>query len=126
MAERKGIENLIPTSERSKEEVRKIGQKGGIASGKARQEKATLRKTMLALLNVKIDTPLSDEKLPAWEAITLGQIRKAVSGDTAAYNAIRDIIGEKPVDKQETANTIQFGDKERKLLDNLAKRLNGL
>lgn len=107
MAERKGIENLIPTSERSKEEVRKIGQKGGIASGKARQEKATLKKTMLALLNAKIDTPLSDEKLPAWEAITLGQIRKAASGDTAAYNAIRDIIGEKP--KDEIINTLEGG-----------------
>ena len=126
MAERKGIENLIPTSERSKEEVRTIGRKGGIASGKVRKEKAALRKTMLALLEMNTDSPFSDEKLSAWNAITLGQIKKAVCGDTAAYNAIRDIIGEKPVDKQETANTIQFGDKERKLLDNLAKRLNGL
>jgi hypothetical protein len=126
VAERKGIENLIPQSERTKEEQRKIATMGGIASGKVRKEKATLRKTMLALLDHKIETPLSDKKLPAWEAITLGQIKKAVSGDTAAYNAIRDIIGEKPVDKQETANTFQFGDKERKLLDNLAKRLNGL
>jgi len=35
-------ENLIPASERSLDEVRKNGQKGGIASGEARREKKLL------------------------------------------------------------------------------------
>ena len=31
-------ENLIPMNERSEAEVRELGKKGGIASGKARRE----------------------------------------------------------------------------------------
>ena len=37
-------ENLIPFNERTEEEQRKIQRKGGIASGKARREKADLKK----------------------------------------------------------------------------------
>ena len=39
-----GQENLIPFSERSKEEARESGRKGGKASGVARRRKADLRK----------------------------------------------------------------------------------
>lgn len=37
------IENLIPMSKRSKTEARRLGKKGGIASGKVRREKRTLK-----------------------------------------------------------------------------------
>ena len=43
-------ENLIPFNERTEEEVRAIAKKGGINSGKARKEKAALKKTLLTLL----------------------------------------------------------------------------
>lgn len=44
---RKREDNLIPfTSEQSREEAKKNGAKGGIASGKARRKKADLRKAM--------------------------------------------------------------------------------
>ena len=46
-------DNLIPFSERSKEEAREMGKKGGIASGKARKEKATMKKTLEMLLDEK-------------------------------------------------------------------------
>lgn len=36
--------NLIPNSERSPEELREMGRKGGIKSGEARREKAWVRK----------------------------------------------------------------------------------
>ena len=36
---RKKYPNLIPNSERSPEELRKIGRKGGIKSGEARRKK---------------------------------------------------------------------------------------
>ena len=39
-----GHENLIPFSERSEEEARENGRKGGKASGVARRKKADLRK----------------------------------------------------------------------------------
>ena len=44
-----GQENLIPMSERSKEEVREIATKGGINSGKVRKEKATITTTFIYL-----------------------------------------------------------------------------
>ena len=43
------IENLKPV--RNKEEARELGKKGGIASGIARKEKATMKKTLEMLLD---------------------------------------------------------------------------
>ena len=42
----KGQDNLIPFNERTEEEQREIARQGGIASGEARREKATMRKTL--------------------------------------------------------------------------------
>lgn len=36
--------NLIPNSQRSREELQEMGRKGGIASGKTRRRKRELRK----------------------------------------------------------------------------------
>lgn len=44
-------ENLIPNSERSPSELREQTRKGGIASGKARRQKADLRRAMQDALN---------------------------------------------------------------------------
>ena len=123
MAARKGTENLIPTNMRSKDEVRENSRKGGIKSGEVRQEKARLKKTMLALLETSIK--VSETEMSAWDAITLGQIKKAVSGDTAAYNAIRDIIGEKPAEKVDTtiSGAMQFNSGGlRETLEELKKK----
>lgn len=45
-------ENLIPVTERTKEEAREISRKGGIASGKARREKADLKKKVNEILSL--------------------------------------------------------------------------
>ena len=50
--------NLIPNNERSPNEVRENGRKGGIASGKARREKKTIQKILADLLDSEIkDSP---------------------------------------------------------------------
>jgi hypothetical protein len=51
--------NLTPfTSEQSREEAKKNGQKGGIASGKARRQKKTVQKILGELLDGQIkDSP---------------------------------------------------------------------
>lgn len=49
--------NLIPQSERTKEEQREIARKGGIASGKARRRKKLIREQLELLLSL----PLKDE-----------------------------------------------------------------
>ena len=84
-----GYKNLIPANKRSKDEVRTIGQKGGIKSGEVRRMRKTLREQLLILLETG-DTQ---------DSICLALIDKALEGDTNAFKVIRDTIGEKPADK---------------------------
>lgn len=84
-------ENLIPMSERSKDEVRELGKKGGIASGKARRERKTLKEELLLLLS----------KGNTQEKISLALIQQALDGNTKAFEVIRDTVGEKPMDSVE-------------------------
>ena len=46
--------NLIPNPERSPEELREMGRKGGIASGKSRRKKRELQKLAKMLLDEQI------------------------------------------------------------------------
>ena len=87
--------NLIPfTSDQSREEAVKNGQKGGIASGSARRYRRTLRADLEALL----DSPTESGQTTA-AAIALALINKALKGDTRAFEIIRDTIGEKPAER---------------------------
>ena len=83
--------NLIPQNQRTKEEQREIARKGGIASGKARKERKTLKEELLLLLS-EGDTQ---------KKVSLAVLQKALDGDIQAFNTIRDTIGEKPTDKIE-------------------------
>lgn len=95
--------NLKPQSERTKEEQRAIAKMGGIASGKARKEKADLRKMCQMVLAMDIKAKDGSIKSGA-EAITLAQLQKALKGDAKAYEVLRDTAGQKPVDKVEQVN----------------------
>ncbi len=46
--------NLIPNTERSPEELREMGRKGGIASGKVRRQKRELQKLAKMLIDKQI------------------------------------------------------------------------
>jgi 3-methyladenine DNA glycosylase/8-oxoguanine DNA glycosylase len=46
--------NLIPNTERSPEELREMGRKGGIASGKSRRKKRELQKLAKMLIDKQI------------------------------------------------------------------------
>lgn len=90
-------QNLKPTSKRSKNEARELGRKGGIASGKARRERKTLREELLYLLEREIDIQQKDgtpRRMAAREAISTGLIERAIKGDANAFKTIRDTIGE--------------------------------
>jgi hypothetical protein len=84
-------ENLVSLKDRTTEEVREIARKGGIASGKARRERKTLKEELLLLL----------EKGDTQEKVSLALIQQALEGNTKAFEVIRDSIGEKPTDKLE-------------------------
>lgn len=85
----KGQENLIPMSERSKEEVRKIAQKGGINSGKTRREKAIMKATLEMLLDEKAKNGKTYKELA-----TLGLIKGAIKGNAQNYRTILEMLGE--------------------------------
>jgi len=86
-------ENLIPLNERTKEEQREIATMGGIASGKARQEKATMKKTLEMLLNEKDSNGKTYR-----ETTTLGLIEGAVKGNAVNYKTIVELLGELQVE----------------------------
>lgn len=85
----KGQENLIPMSERSEDEVRALGKKGGIASGEVRKEKATMKKTLEMLLNEKTNKGKTYRELS-----TLGLIKGAVDGKAENYKIMLQLLGE--------------------------------
>ena len=96
--ENKGQENLIPFNERTEEEQRKIARQGGIASGEARREKATFKKTLEMLLDEK-----NSKGKTYRELITLGQIKSAVAGKADNFKTILALLGE--INSEETKET---------------------
>lgn len=60
---RKKYPNLIPNSERSPEELREMGRKGGIKSGEARRKKRDQEKMVKVLLQVLMEGPEAKENI---------------------------------------------------------------
>jgi hypothetical protein len=105
------IENLIPFSERSKEEARLLGSKGGIASGKVRQEKKLLKDLLEEALLTKTDTGNK------YIDITRAIIEQAAIGNVKAYEVIRDTMNQKPIDR--VKNNIIVDNKLKDILEEL-------
>ena len=74
---------------RTPEEQREIARMGGIASGEARREKATMKKTLEMLLNEK-----NNKGKTYRELTTLGLIKGAVDGKAENYKTIVQLLGE--------------------------------
>lgn len=97
-------QNLKPNSERSPKEVRENGAKGGIASGEARRRKRDLKLAIQALLEADVKDKRTGEVMSGAEALAVAQYRKALKGDTKAFEVLRDTSGQKPVEKVEQVN----------------------
>ena len=80
-------QNLKPV--RNEKEARELGRKGGIASGQARREKATMKKTLEMLLDTK-----SKNGQTFRELATLGLIKGAIKGNGNNYRTILEVLGE--------------------------------
>ena len=109
-------ENLIHPADRASEELREMTRKGGIASGEARRKKKTLREMVKAFgelgVDDRSDRKMSELGIPEDMRVRYMQgvvslFNKANKGDVPAFNAIRDIIGEKPVDETKVSGNIQ-------------------
>lgn len=94
-------ENLIPNSERTKEEREEIARMGGIASGKARRAKKELKECLTELLEREYGG--SDGRIMSGaELISVKLFMKARDGDIRAFEVLRDTVGQKPVERVET------------------------
>lgn len=98
--------NLIPNSERTPEELRRITSAGGRASGVSRRRKKSLREAA----DLYLSLPVSDRK--KWNkiaregvdpedidnqmAMIIGLTQAAMRGDAKAAKIVVDLIGEKP------------------------------
>lgn len=111
-------ENLIPFDERTEEEQRNIAKKGGVASGKARREKRDLKRALELLLEREYTDKKGGTKNGA-ELLAFKQFEKALSGDTKAFEVVRDTAGQKPVDK------VMISEVEQEVIDEVERAVLG-
>ena len=102
-------EELAKISEKTRfktgSEQVKIARLGGIASGKAKRERKTIREELEFLLEKKLKNN-KGEDISTREAISTAMIGQAIKGNVKAFIAIRDTIGEKPTEKTQTELTL--------------------
>lgn len=89
------------------DEAREIGRKGGLASVESRREQKNLKALVEMLGGMaapeRVRQVMATMGIEQGErtnnmAAVVGLFQKAIKGDVAAFNAIRDIRGEKPAD----------------------------
>lgn len=85
----------VPTSE----EAREYGSKGGKASGESRKRKRMLQDALQKALKGVYSIDADNVNLGGYDALAISLIKEALSGDVKAFLAIRDTIGEKPVEE---------------------------
>lgn len=104
-------DNLIPMSERTKDEVREIAVKGGINSGKTRRKKKNMKECLKLLLELDVKNPkvkdqlkklgVNDEEMTNEMALMVSMLNKAMRGDKGCAEFVRDTSGQKPVEVSE-------------------------
>lgn len=99
-----GIDNLKPQNTRTKDEQRKIARKGGVASGKARRERKTIREMVRAVLDEQM--PGSD--MTRGQAIVARTLKRAYdAGKITDLRVLAEIAGELEQNLNITATTTQ-------------------
>lgn len=107
-------QNLIPNSERSPNEVRENGKKGGIASGKARRQKKLLRECLEILLEKEM-TDKKGETMTGAEALSAKLFSEAMKGNVKAFEVLRDTAGQKPVEKVQMNADVNIAESAERL-----------
>jgi general stress protein YciG len=105
-----------------------IHRKGGQALQAALKQRKTLAESLeIALRKTASPALIAELNLPEGstnqDAITAAIILQAGSGNTKAYTALRDTIGEMPVSKQEIKADVMT-DADRALIEKLAGKMN--
>ena len=100
-------QNLIRINERSKKEQRELARKGGIASGEARREKATLKNLLPMMMSLEIkddkdkeklkELGLSDKDMCNGALVSMALLQKAMKGNIQAIRLLAELNGENQV-----------------------------
>ena len=115
--------NLIPFNKRTESEQREIAQQGGIASGKARRRKRSMkeaadyylslpetdRRRVNALLRDEVDPEDVDNQM----SVVMGRAEAAKRGDARAAGVLLKMLGEEVPQEDSGADTLENA---RKLL----------
>lgn len=124
-------ENLIPLNKRTKEAQREIARKGAEASNKKQAEKRLLKDTIEIMLKLQPTPQMVSECAEKFgfnpkdlqDIITGGLINKAMSGDSRAFEVLRDTVGQKPKEVIEATNTNTNIDiKDEKLINEIIQK----
>lgn len=97
-------QNLRPSEYKLSQEEAK---KGGINSGKARREKADLKKQLQLFLEMDATTDKHGEPLTGAELMVKVAVKEMTKGNPKYWELIRDTAGFKPVDKLVVAEVDQ-------------------
>lgn len=82
-------------------QAREYGSRGGKKSAQVQAQARTFAEVLKTLLAIELENGRG-EKVTTREAISTALIKKALSGDRAAFAEIRDTVGEKPIEQVET------------------------
>ena len=105
-----GYKNLVPLSERTKAEQRKIQESGGIASGAARRRRRDLRQAADLFLALPVSDRrrwnklarmgLDPEEIDNQMAVIVGLQTAAADGDARAAALLAKILGERSEERR--------------------------
>lgn len=112
-----GYKNLVPMDQRSEDEARSLGQQGGIASGKARRRKRSMkeaadyylslpetdRRRVNALLRDEVDPEDVDNQM----SVVMGMAEAAKRGDARAAGVLLKMLGEEVPQEDPGADTLE-------------------
>lgn len=111
-------ENLINLRDRTPEERREIARKGAEALNAKKAERRTLAEEIAVALSMP----------GVQQSVVAAMITAAKQGSVPAFTALRDTVGEKPVDRSEVAAVIDgtLDDRRAAALADLDARLDAL
>ena len=108
--------NLIPFNKRTESEQREIAQQGGIASGKARRRKRSMKEAAdyyLSLpetdrrrVNAMLRDSIEPEDIDNQMSVVMGIATAAKQGDSRAANVLLKMLGEETVQEDPGADAL--------------------
>lgn len=123
-------ENLVPMSQRTKEEVRELASRGGKKSGEVRRRKRDAKSAARLILNLPVQEAIEknlksmgldkEEDYTNMVAIMARAFTKAMTGDISAMNFLIEMAGSSPKFKMEEElhnKTMQDGEKAGVVVD---------